>query len=97
LALHLIADNCATHQHPQVKAWLARHTRFHWHFIPTYSSWLNQVERWFRLITQQPIRRGSFRNVRQLEDKIEHYVAHSNEPKRPFRLDCHRRFDSRKG
>jgi transposase len=84
LTLHLIADNYATHKHPQVKAWLARHTRFHLHFTPTYSSWLNQVERWFGLITQQAIRRGSFRNVRQLVNKIEQYVAHYNEHKRPF-------------
>ena len=82
--LHVIADNYATHKHPQVKAWLARHPRFHLHFTPTYSSWLNQVERWFGLITQQAIRRGSFRNVRQLVDKIEQYVAHYNKHKRPF-------------
>ncbi|HJU11977.1 MAG TPA: IS630 family transposase [Candidatus Binataceae bacterium] len=84
MTLHLIADNYATHKHPQVKAWLARHARFHLHFTPTYSSWLNQVERWFGLITQQAIRRGSFRNVRQLVDKIDQYVAHYNEHKRPF-------------
>jgi transposase len=84
LALHLIADNYATHKHPQVKAWLARHPRFHLHFTPTYSSWLNQVERWFGLITQQAIRRGSFRHVRELVDMIERYVAHYNKHKRPF-------------
>jgi transposase len=84
LALHLIADNNATHKHPQVKAWLARHTRFQLHFTPTYSSWLNQVERWFGLITQQAIRLGSFRNVRQLVVKIEQYVVHYNEHKRPL-------------
>jgi transposase len=84
MELHLIADNYATHKHPQVKAWLARHPRFHLHFTPTYSSWLNQVERWFGLITQQAIRRGSFRNVRQLVEKIEQYVAHYNQHKRPF-------------
>jgi transposase len=84
LTLHLIADNYATHKHPRVKAWLARHPRFHLHFTPTYSSWLNQVERWFGLITQQAIRRGSFRNVRQLVDKIEQYVTHYNEHRRPF-------------
>jgi transposase len=84
LDLHLIADNYGTHKHPQVKAWLVRHPRFHLHFTPTYSSWLNQVERWFGLITQQAIRRGSFRNVRELMDKIERYVAHYNQHKRPF-------------
>jgi putative transposase len=84
LALHLIADNYATHKHPRVKDWLARHPRFHLRFTPTYSNWLNQVERWFGLITQQAIRRGSFRNVRQLVAKIEHYVAHYNHHQRPF-------------
>jgi putative transposase len=84
LALHLILDNYATHKHPRVTAWLARHPRLHLHFTPTYSSWLNQVERWFGLITQQAIRRGSFRNVRELVAKIEHYVKHYNEHKRPF-------------
>jgi transposase len=84
MELHLIADNYATHKHPQVKAWLARHPRFHLHFTPTYSSWLNQVERWFGLISQQAIRCGSFRNVRQLVEKIEHYVAHYNKHRRPF-------------
>src|SRR5271155_2314019 len=84
LELHLIADNYATHKHPKVKAWLASHSRFHLHFTPTYSSWLNQVERWFALITQQAIRRGSFRNVRELVGKIDAYVAHYNTHKRPF-------------
>ena len=84
LELHLIADNYATHKHPKVKAWLARHPRYRLHFTPTYSSWLNQVERWFALITQQAIRRGSFRNVRELVQKIDAYVAHYNAHKRPF-------------
>jgi putative transposase len=82
LDLHLIADNYATHKHPQVKAWLAHHSRFQLHFTPTYSSWLNQVERWFGLITRQAIRRSSFRNIRQLVEKIEQYVDHKH--KRPF-------------
>ena len=59
LEVHLIADNYGTHQHPKVKAWLVRHPRYHLHYTPTYSSWLNQVKRWFGLITQQAIRRGS--------------------------------------
>lgn len=84
LELHLIADNYATHKHPRVKAWLVRHPRFHLHFTPTYSSWLNQVERWFGLITQQAIRRGSFKSVRELVAKIDRYVAHYNAHKRPF-------------
>ena len=57
-SLHLVMDNYATHKHPRVKAWLARHSRFHIHYTPTYASWLNQVERWFGLITQHAIRRG---------------------------------------
>jgi transposase len=79
LELHLIADNYATHKHPKVKAWLARHPRFHLHLTPTYSSWLNQIERWFALIIQPVIRRRSFRNVRELVGKIDAYVAHYNE------------------
>jgi len=63
LNLHLIVDNYGTHKHPKVTAWLKRHTRFHLHFIPTSSSWLNMVERWFREITDKRIRRGSFRNL----------------------------------
>ncbi len=84
LEVHLIADNYATHKHPRVKAWLARHPRFVIHYTPTYSSWLNQVERWFGLITQQAIRRGSFRSVRQLVQKIDQYVIHHNRHCRPF-------------
>lgn len=84
LDVHLIVDNYATHKHPKVKAWLAKHTRYHMHFTPTYSSWLNQVERWFGLITQQAIRRGSFKNVRQLINSIECYVVQYNQHNRPF-------------
>jgi transposase len=68
--LHLIVDNYATHKHPKVKAWLGRHKRFHLHFIPTSSSWLNLVERWFREITAKRIRRGVFRSVEQLIEAI---------------------------
>jgi transposase len=85
LELHLILDNYATHKHPKVKAWLAKHSRYHLHFTPTYSSWLNQVERWFGIITQQAIRRGSFRSVRQLVSNIQRFVEHYNLHKRPFR------------
>lgn len=84
LDIHLIADNYGTHKHPKVKAWLARRPRYHIHYTPTYSSWLNQVERWFGLITQQAIRRGSFRNVAELVQKIDAYVAHYNLHKRAF-------------
>ena len=84
LDVHLIADNYATHKHPRVKAWLARHPRYHMHYTPTYASWLNQVERWFGLITQQAIRRGSFKSVRELVQKIDAYVTHYNLHRRPF-------------
>ena len=63
LDLHLIVDNYCTHKHAKVKAWLAQRPRFHVHYTPTYASWLNQVERWFGLITQKAIRRGSFSSV----------------------------------
>ena len=96
LELHLIADNYGTHKHPKVRAWLARHPRYHMHYTPTYSSWLNQVERWFGLITQQAIRRGSFRSVRDLIRTIDAFVAHYNASSRPLHLDHHRRFHPRK-
>lgn len=84
LDVHLIVDNYETHKHPKVKAWLAKRARYHMHFTPTYSSWLNQVERWFGLITQQAIRRGSFESVRQLIASIQRYVDQYNLHKRPF-------------
>jgi len=83
--VHLVLDNYATHKHAKVKAWLARRPRFHLHFTPTYASWLNQVERWFGLITQRAIRRGSFRNVRELIRRIETFIAHYNRDACPFR------------
>jgi len=84
LDLHLIVDNYATHKHVKVRSWLARHPRYHLHFTPTYASWLNQVERWFALITQRAIRRGSFTSVPQLVAKIDQFVAHYNRHARPF-------------
>lgn len=81
--LHLIVDNYATHKHAKVKQWLARHPRFHLHFTPTGSSWLNLVERFFADITQDAIRDGSFTSVRQLVEAIDEYLALRNEqPKR---------------
>jgi len=81
--LHLIVDNYATHKHAKVKQWLTRHPRFHVHFTPTGSSWLNLVERFFADITQDAIRDGSFASVRQLVDAIDEYLALRNEqPKR---------------
>jgi len=83
-AIHLIVDNYATHKHPEVKAWAARHPQFHFHFIPTSSSWLNLVERWFREITIKRIRRGIFHSVEDLKMAIEEYVATHNENPQPF-------------
>jgi transposase len=79
LNLHLIVDNYGTHKHPRVKSWLGRHPRFHLHFIPTSSSWLNMVERWFRELTDKRIRRGSFQNVGDLITAIREYVGNHNQ------------------
>jgi len=84
LDVHLIVDNYATHKHPRVRAWLARRPHYHVHYTPTYSSWLNQVERWFGLITQRAIRRGSFSSVKELIQKIDAFVQHYNRTHRPF-------------
>ncbi len=84
LNLHLIVDNYGTHKHARVKSWLKRHPRFHLHFIPTSSSWLNMVERWFREITDKRIRRGSFKNVPELIDAITQYLENHNQNPRVF-------------
>lgn len=84
LDIHIILDNYASHKHPKIKGWLANHDRFHLHFIPTYSSWLNQVERWFGLITDRAIRRGSFSSVKELITKIDTFVTSWNEDSKPF-------------
>jgi putative transposase len=84
LEVHLIVDNYATHKHPKVRTWLAQRPRYHIHYTPTYSSWLNQVERWFALITQRAIRRGSFHSVQDLVQKIDGFVQHYNRSSRPF-------------
>jgi transposase len=82
--LHLIADNYATHKHPKVQRWLARHPRFHVHFTPTSASWLNMVERFFRDLTENRIRRGVFRDVEELINAIDDYVDRHNETPKPF-------------
>jgi len=84
LDVHLIVDNYGTHKHSKVRTWLAQRPRYQIHYTPTYSSWLNQVERWFALITQRAIRRGSFRSVKELVDKIDSFVQHYNRSHRPF-------------
>ncbi len=84
LALHIICDNYATHKHPAVKSWLKGHSRVHVHFTPTSSSWLNMVERFFRDITENRIRRGIFRSVPELEAAIHTYIARHNAAPKPF-------------
>lgn len=84
LDLHLIVDNYSTHKHPKVQNWLKRHPRFHMHFIPTSSSWLNLVERWFRDLTEKRVRRGSFESAAELIAAIEDYMAASNADPKPF-------------
>lgn len=82
LDVHLILDNYATHKHANIKAWLAKHPRFHLHFTPTSSSWLNLVERWFRELTDKALRRGVFHSVPELIAAIEDYLdTHNEEPK----------------
>ncbi len=85
LDVHLIVDNYSTHKHAKVRAWLAKRPRYHLHFTPTYASWINQVERWFAIISQRAIRRGSFRNVRELKQSIEQFVKRYNHDSRPFK------------
>jgi transposase len=82
--VHLIVDNYATHKHPKVRTWLAQRPRYQMHYTPTYSSWLNQVERWFGIITQRALRRGSFTSVHDLVEKIDAFVQRYNRSSRPF-------------
>ena len=84
LTLHVIMDNYGTHKTPEVKKWLEKHPRFVCHFIPTSSSWLNMVERWFRELTDKAIRRGAFVSVPDLEKAIADYLAAWNDNPRPF-------------
>ena len=84
LDLHLIVDNYGTHKHPRLKSWLKRHPRFHLHFIPTSSSWVNLVERWFREITVKRIRRGTFQNVPALIAAIKDYIDNHNQHPQVF-------------
>ena len=84
LQIHMICDNYGTHKHANVKKWLAKHPRFHLHFIPTSSSWLNLVERWFRDLTDKAIRRGVFHSVNDLVTAIEDYLKVNNDNPKPF-------------
>ncbi len=82
--VHLICDNYATHKHPHVQEWLAKHPRFHVHFTPTSASWLNMVERFFRDLSTQRLQRGVFRSVSELTAAIKEYVAVHNKNPKPF-------------
>ena len=84
LDVHLICDNYGTHKTPAVKRWLDLHPRFHMHFTPTYSSWLNQVERWFGLLTDKKLRRGAHRSIQALENDIRDWITTWNQNPRPF-------------
>jgi len=84
LAVHLVMDNYGTHKTASVRAWFARHPRFHLHFTPTSGSWLNLVERWFALLTERQIKRGSHRSTIELERAIRDYLAVYNQNPTPF-------------
>jgi transposase len=84
LDIHVVLDNYVTHKTTLVHRWLIRHPRFHLHFTPTYGSWINQVERWFAMLTDQQLRRGTHRSTRALEDAIRLYLAVHNEHPKPF-------------
>jgi transposase len=83
--VHLVMDNSSTHKSPMIRNWFAKRPRYHLHFTPTYGSWLNQVERWFALLTQRQIKRGTHRSVRELERAIKDFLHHHNRDPKPFR------------
>ena len=85
LEVHLVMDNSSIHKSPMIRAWFAKRPRYHLHFTPTYGSWLNQVERWFALLTQRQIKRGAHRSVRELERAIKDFIHHHNLDPKPFR------------
>jgi transposase len=82
--IHVVLDNYATHKTPAVHRWLAKRPRFHLHFTPTHASWLNQVERWFGLLTQRQLRRGAHTSVGALKQAITDFIAVNNEAPKPF-------------
>ena len=84
LDIHIVVDNYATHKHDTVKRWLARHPRWHVHNTPTYASWLNQVEIFFNIITQQAIRRGTFKSIKELTLMIQQFIDNYNKHSKPF-------------
>src|SRR4029079_8408337 len=84
MEVHLVVDNYGTHKTPLIHRWLVRHPRFQLHFTPTYSSWINQVERWFAALTEKQLRRGSHRSTRALEHAIRVYLIDHNANPKPF-------------
>ena len=84
LAVHVVVDNSSIHGSPPIRRWLRRHPRFHVHFTPTYSSWLNLVERWLAKLTEEALRRGSHVSTRELRDAIEGYIDATNDEPRPL-------------
>ncbi|MGD8758372.1 MAG: IS630 family transposase [Deltaproteobacteria bacterium] len=84
LDIHLVVDNYGTHKHEKIRRWLAARPRYHMHYTPTYSSWINQVEIWFNIITQKAIRRGTFRSVKDLVNNINQFVDQYNKNSKPF-------------
>ena len=84
LDIHLVMDNYGTHKSPTVKAWFARHPRYHLHFTPTSGSWLNLVERWFAILSQRQIKRGSHRSTLELEKAIRNFLDVHNQDPKPF-------------
>jgi transposase len=84
LDLHLVLDNYATHRTPAVKAWLLKHPRFHLHFTPTSSSWMNLVERWFAELTNRKLRRSAHRSITELEADVRRWISEWNEDPKPF-------------
>ena len=84
LDVHLVVDNVSTHKTPEIRRWLLRHPRFHLHFTPTYSSWMNLVERWFAELTNKWLRRGTHRSTRELEAAITAWIDNWNEDPKPF-------------
>lgn len=85
MEIHLVLDNYATHKTPAVHRWLAKRPRYHLHFTPTHASWLNQVERWFGLLTQRQLRRGSHTSVAALKNAIDEYIEVNNDSPKPFK------------
>ncbi len=85
MKIHLVLDNYGTHKTVLVRQWLQKRPRYHLHFTPTHASWLNQVERWFALLTQRQIKRGSHRSVQELETAIGEFIAAHNQQPKPFR------------